>query len=77
MTRTYNGLKDTILDCQAHFDVVLRRARTVFTSADAGRALDEWMLLVIGAAREIRDFYAKSSLGKDTSLGSWRRTHAL
>ena len=66
---TYNGLKDTVLDCQRHFDGALKKARTVFTSVDAGKVLDDWMRLVVNSAREMRDFYAKPSLGKNIIQG--------
>ena len=63
---TYNDLKDTVLYCQRHFEDVLKDARVVFTSERAGKVLDEWMDLVVKSAGEIRNFYAKSSLGEST-----------
>ena len=66
MPSTYNGLKDTVLYCQRHFEDVLKDARVVFTSERAGKVLDEWMDLVVKSAGEIRNFYAKSPLGERT-----------
>ena len=60
----YLGLRDAVLDCQRHFDVVVKDARATFTNDGAGRALDDWMTLVIQSAAEIKAFYSKSSLSK-------------
>ena len=63
--RTFNDLKETVLDCQRHFDGALKKARMIFSSIDVGNALDRWMKLVVESTIEIRDFYAKSSLGEN------------
>ncbi|KAF7377628.1 WD40 repeat-like protein [Mycena sanguinolenta] len=56
----YKALQETVLDCNKHFDSVIRDARAAFTSTNARRALDDWVDLIVQASKEIRKLYSKS-----------------
>ena len=59
----YKSLQETVLDCNRHFDTVIRDARVAFTEISARRALDDWIFLVSEAAAEIKEAYSKSKAG--------------
>ena len=56
----YKALKDAVLDCNKHFDTVIKDSRATFTSDQVQRAIENWTKLVIEASLEIREVYAKS-----------------
>lgn len=63
MPSNYKALRDIVIDCNRHFETVIRDAKAVFTSENAQRAIDDWIYLVIDASKEIQSFYRRSSLG--------------
>ena len=56
----HKALKDAVLDCNKHFDTVIKDSRATFASDLAQQAIANWIELVIEASLEIRKLYAKS-----------------
>ena len=56
-------LQRTVMDCNRHFNNVIKDARATFTSDGARRALDDWIELVIRASKEIQQAYGASGVG--------------
>ena len=63
MPAVYMGLKRTVDDCNRHFSTVIKDAKATFTSDSARGILDQWILLVIKAAKEIQDAYREPGFG--------------
>ena len=59
----FKSLQETVLDCNRDFNTVIRDARTVFTSENAHKALDDWIFLVMKASTDIQGLYSKSKAG--------------
>ena len=66
MPLKYKALRDTILDCNKHFEAVIKDSQATFTSEQARRAIDNWIELVIEASMEIRKTYSKTKTGAYT-----------
>ena len=56
------------MDCNRHFNNVIKDARATFTSDGARRALDEWIGLVIRASKEIQQAYGGHGIGVSSQL---------
>ena len=69
----YKALYETVLECNRHFDTVIRDARASFTSTNAQRALDDWINLVVKASAEIQQAYSKSKAGAPNTLVMYGR----
>ena len=59
----FKSLQETVLDCNRHFETVIKEAKDVFKTDNARRALDDWIDLVIKVSEEIRLIYAESKAG--------------
>ena len=64
----YKALYETVLECNRHFDTVIRDAKATFSTANAQRALDDWIDLVVKASMEIKQAYSRSKAG---TLETW------
>ena len=51
------------MDCNRHFNNVIKDARATFTSDSARRTLDAWIGLVIQASKAIRQAYGQHGFG--------------
>ena len=68
MPVVHADLQRTVMDCNRHFNNVIRDARATFTSDSARRALDGWIELVIRASKEIQQAYGQHGFGASSQL---------